>query len=333
VGIFWISRIFTKKGVRILCYHNFGSEDDVTWRPKLFITPKTFLERMQYLKEKGYRVLDLDTALANMEKGAITDLSVVITIDDGWYGVLRHAHPILLEKQFLYTIYVTSYYSKNPVPVYNLAIAYLFHKTSKQKIDLTELGIPEINTVDISNGVKKEHTVKCIIEHGEKKNIAFRQDLLKRTAVILDADITGMLDRRIFHIMQHDQLNYLSDQGVDLQLHTHRHRWPTQEGPAMEELTLNRDYLSSIQKKTAVHFCYPSGFYTENQFPILRKAKIKSATTCEPGLNFPATNPYALKRFLDGENISPIEFEAELSGFLYLLRTIKNKILSVKPKV
>jgi len=49
---------------------------------------------------------------------------------------------------------------------------------------------------------------------------------------------------------------------------------------------------------------------------------IKSAVTCTSGVNDENTHPYKLKRFLDGENISQIEFEAEMCGFLEICRRL-----------
>jgi hypothetical protein len=49
---------------------------------------------------------------------------------------------------------------------------------------------------------------------------------------------------------------------------------------------------------------------------------IRSAVTCIPGLNDSKTHPYELRRFLDGENITNLEFEAEMSGFLDLCRRL-----------
>lgn len=331
MGLFYVSRQITKKGLRILCYHNFGDSDEVAWHPKLFITPDTFLNRMQYLNDKGYTIIDLETALNNLLQNTGTNFPVVITIDDGWHGVMKFAHPVLRAKKFPYTIYVTSYYSLNAGPVFNLAIAYMFDKTSKQIIDLSPLKINEIKEVDISDTQKKAQAVNWVIAFGDKENFDTKQQILQKTAHILGIDVTAdIIKRKIFHIMQRKALQNLSNQGVQLQLHTHRHRWPKNEISALDELTLNRDYLRSIQQNECDHFCYPSGFYTQEQFSILKKANIRSATTCEPGLNFPSTNPYALKRFLDGENISQIEFEAELSGYLFLLRQIKNIVVNFK---
>ena len=47
---------------------------------------------------------------------------------------------------------------------------------------------------------------------------------------------------------------------------------------------------------------------------------IVSATTCQVGFNDQTTDPLALYRFLDQDDLHDIEFEAELAGFSELLR-------------
>jgi hypothetical protein len=49
-----------------------------------------------------------------------------------------------------------------------------------------------------------------------------------------------------------------------------------------------------------------------------------SATTCDTGLNHSDAPPLTLDRFLDGNNISWIEFKAEMSGFSDLLRKARS---------
>jgi hypothetical protein len=56
---------------------------------------------------------------------------------------------------------------------------------------------------------------------------------------------------------------------------------------------------------------------------------IVSATTCEPGLNFRHTPRLALHRFLDGEDIDQIQFEAEMSGLNELLRRARAALKTV----
>jgi hypothetical protein len=63
---------------------------------------------------------------------------------------------------------------------------------------------------------------------------------------------------------------------------------------------------------------------------VFEKLGIKSATTCEPGLVDQHTNPFFMPRFLDGENIDQIVFEAELCGVGHFLRKIKSTINSLR---
>jgi hypothetical protein len=107
-------------------------------------------------------------------------------------------------------------------------------------------------------------------------------------------------------------------------LHTHRHRFPTDETQAKRELEDNRAVLQPLVcGKPLIHFCYPSGRWSEQHFALLSDAGIASATTCDAGLNYPTTHHLALRRFLDNEYVSQIEFEAEMCGFLDILRRLR----------
>jgi peptidoglycan/xylan/chitin deacetylase (PgdA/CDA1 family) len=115
---------------------------------------------------------------------------------------------------------------------------------------------------------------------------------------------------------------------MDLQLHTHCHRLPVNDPEGLEsEIVKNRSVLERIVHGPLQHLCYPSGKFHPSQFPLLQKLGVKSATTCLSGFNYPDTERFALRRFLDGENITQLEFEAELSGFLELMRKFR-RILS-----
>jgi peptidoglycan/xylan/chitin deacetylase (PgdA/CDA1 family) len=120
-----------------------------------------------------------------------------------------------------------------------------------------------------------------------------------------------------------EDLKELQSRGVDVQLHTYRHRLPREAQQARREIEENREFLSGILAKPFRHLCYPSGEWNPSHWPTLESLGIASATTCEAGLNTRATPKYALRRFLDGEHITDLEFEAEVSGFLELFRALR----------
>ncbi len=99
------------------------------------------------------------------------------------------------------------------------------------------------------------------------------------------------------------------------------------EQQVRREIDDNRAVLEPIVGRPCDHLCYPSGVYTPDQWPWLEACAIASATTCELGLNDRCTPRFGLRRFLDSETVSEIEFEAEISGFAELIRRARSVLL------
>ncbi len=102
----------------------------------------------------------------------------------------------------------------------------------------------------------------------------------------------------------------LASAGVDLQMHTHRHRTPRDETLFRRELDDNATRLQSFTGHNPAHFCYPSGVHYDGYPGWLRNWGTKSAVTCEVGMADPRTNPMLLPRLCDHSGLSPVEFEA-----------------------
>jgi len=86
--------------LRILCYHGFELENEVSFRPKLFIKRETFLRRLVTLQQYKFCVIPLAKAINSLQTNTLQANTVVITIDDGFYGVLACATPILKKFKF-----------------------------------------------------------------------------------------------------------------------------------------------------------------------------------------------------------------------------------------
>jgi peptidoglycan/xylan/chitin deacetylase (PgdA/CDA1 family) len=88
--------------VPILCYHRFG-----IGASKMIVAPSQFEAQLAWLARHHYRVLrlaDLAGFLAGRE--ALPQRSVVITIDDGYESVYRHAFPLLKRYGFSATLFM-----------------------------------------------------------------------------------------------------------------------------------------------------------------------------------------------------------------------------------
>ena len=130
-----------------------------------------------------------------------------------------------------------------------------------------------------------------------------------------------MEQNRLFAYMSDDEARDAAANDVDIQLHTHRHLFPDDGFEfARKEIEDNRRALGGIAAAPLRHFCYPSGEYTDESLSYLSDLDIDSATTTFPGFIRTDTPRYELPRFLDSEAVSDLEFEAEMTGFLELIR-------------
>ena len=323
IGLFRIARRATRHGLRILCYHGFSIADESEFSPRTFMKPATFGKRMRLLRRKGFPVLGLDEALDAIAAGTLPPNAVAITIDDGFYSVYRCAWPILRELGLPATVYVTTYYALKKNPIFRIAVQYLFWKTRVRSFSTAGLGLPGEGSVSIAGEQEKDDAVYALIHYGETEcDEEGRMRLAARLGERLGVDYREITESRMLSIMNVDEIAELSREGIDIELHSHRHDLPLERAAASREIEENRAILDPLTGGTRRHFCYPSGFYRREQLAWLTGFGIESAVTCIRGLNYPGTTKLELKRFIDGEDVSFIEFEGELEGFAELLRRL-----------
>ena len=136
-----------------------------------------------------------------------------------------------------------------------------------------------------------------------------------------------------FHLMSWEEIKLAYQRGLNIQLHTHRHRGvDAQMATLSAELSDNRSFLAeACGSDDLTHFCYPNGRYDPAAAEVLAGAGIKSAVLTEHGLNPPGANPYALRRFLDGRSVTQAEFEAYLCGALDLYAAAAGRLRPARP--
>jgi len=307
LGLFRVARRIYRRRLRILCYHGFETADQAAFKPKLFMRGDTFERRLATLAQEEYRVVELGAALAGLREGTNPDDCVAITIDDGWSGVKAVGAPLLKRFGYPATLYVSTQYVVERYPVFDVAVEYLFWKAAARPG---------------SGGAEPlEHTVDDVCARGSQVTVQERFQLWRDLGQRMGLDTEAIAQSGALNLMTAADIRLLANQGMDIQLHTHRHDFPLGSATdAKAEIAMNRAVLEPLVGHPLRHFCYPSGVWSEAQGPWLEELGVESATTCEAGLNHRETPRYALNRFLDGENIEQIEFEAEVSGFLELLR-------------
>lgn len=329
LGVFALSRNAQPQGLRILCYHGIGSTDtdESKFRRKIYTNAETFGRRLSWLVRKGYNVLDLSHALELLEKGRLPRRAVVITFDEGYYSFYQTAFGLLREHLFPTTVYVTSYYVTKQNPIFRLAVQYMLWKTTLTQFDLSAVDSHLSGEYTCHTEQEKDDLAWEIFRYAETRlDEEQRVELARRLGQYLGVDYEQIVRRRFLHLMTLEQIREMHDAGVDIQLHTHRHQFPLKEERMRREIIDNRAALAEVVARPMVHLAYPSGLWSEAAFDWLRATGIQSAATCERGLNLPGASRLALRRFIDSENISQMEFEAEMSGVADVLRSLRSRV-------
>jgi len=89
-------------GLRILFYHRVSDDRD-----ELAVTPKAFTEQMDYLASESYRAVDVLTAIDLLDSGEPLARTVALSFDDGYLDIADHALPVLSERGFRATVFVS----------------------------------------------------------------------------------------------------------------------------------------------------------------------------------------------------------------------------------
>lgn len=324
LGFFKLSKALFRNKVLILAYHGFEINDESSFNGKLFIKRSTLEQRMKYLKKNNFNVVSLTMALKRLDEGkSLPNNSVVITIDDGWYSTITHADEIISKYSFPYTIYVTSYYAKKEIPVLNVLLRYLLWSYKEDKLEMNSLNIPGLkNECSFSDIDQKNEARNTLLTYFDSLTSTGDQlEFVKKISLLFGVDYNKIESDRYLSLLNLSEINKLSEKGVDIQLHTHRHNLPLRQRDKFEnEIFENRSCLIPFVGNDLEHFCYPSGIYDQSCEETFKKIGVTSAATCEPGFVSFRSNKYYLPRFLDGENIPQIIFEAELSGVSEIFR-------------
>jgi peptidoglycan/xylan/chitin deacetylase (PgdA/CDA1 family) len=318
LGIFSLvsNSSWRQRRLLILCYHGTSLEDEHLWKPLLFISRQKLEQRFERLKRGRYSVLPLAEGLQRLRAGSLPARSVVLTFDDGTYDFYKQAYPLLMRYGFPAAVYQTTYYTAIGLPVFNLICSYMLWKSRSRGVisdgrDLS-LQVP----LDLRTESSRIAIVKALMEAAERENLTGPQkdEMAAKLARVLNIDYDALKAKRFVQLMNAPELQEIVKNGVDVQLHTHRHRAPEDEALFRKEIQDNRTAIQHLIGTQPVHFCYPSGEYRPEFLPWLQKELVVSATTCDAGLAARQTESLLLPRFVDHQNRSELDFESWITG-------------------
>jgi peptidoglycan/xylan/chitin deacetylase (PgdA/CDA1 family) len=313
-----------RRRLTILCYHGISLADEHEWRPELFMSRAVFRQRLERLRDGGYRVLPLDEAVRRMYAGTLPPRAVALTFDDGTVDFAECVLPMLREFGMPATVYLTTYYCDHQHPVFMVALSYLLWKGRGAPGGDVAAVVGHPTPLPVATARERDAAWRVIHAHAmrhastDEERTALLRDVARCTGVDFDALFAGGL----LSIMSPDTVRALPRDVVDVQLHTHRHRAPREERAFRRELADNRAAIAALCDAGCAppaHFCYPSGDYDPCCLPWLRAEGVRTATTCVPALASRDDEPLLLPRYVDAHSQPPAAFDAWVSGVAQLL--------------
>jgi len=330
LGLFALARRLTASRIRILCYHGAAFGDEGRYNPLLFISRNTFERRMNWLQNAGFNVIPLDAAIDAMDSRTVAGrLPVVVTFDDGWHSTAAQLIPIMAQHGLPSTLYLCTSHFEEGWPVLMVTVNYMLWKSGRKRVDLQGFGELIDGTYSLDQAADRDLLVGRSCQWlGQAP--ATRSEIVERVHAIakslgLGPDDVDLASHR-FDYMSREELLCLPNLQCDVELHGHRHLYPAGNPTAFAaDIAACRAVIVGLGLPEPCHYCYPSGSFDKEAEAVLKGSGVRSATTCTPGLiasTSRCSQPYYLPRFLDGDSISMLVFEAEMSGFADVLRRL-----------
>lgn len=155
-----------------------------------------------------------------------------------------------------------------------------------------------------------DHALAVLERHG------FSATVFLPTGVIDGTETLGWYDDPP-PMLNWDQVRTL-DRGGTLQFGAHTVTHPNltaiSDDAARREIVGSKAALEARVGHPVATFCYPAGLFGARERRLVAEAGFRLATSCEPGVNTPETDPLALRRLQIGRRDALLDFRAKVAG-------------------
>ena len=318
VGLFDVNRKLSPNFLTVLNYHRIDDpyrEGFDTFRPNISATPSDFALQMDYMSQHYNIISGADLVSFITGKRKLPPRAALITFDDGYYDNYTNAFPILKARKLPAIIFLTSNFIGTGRPFYWDLIAYCFHHTNLEKVELPYLGLQ--SWVDeLTRNEVMQNWIQVLKQLSESD----KQKVVNLLPKIMAVHIPGDAFKNL--MMSWSNAKELSENGIEIGGHTASHPILTRitQDEVSSELLKCKQSIEEAINKPVLSFAYPNGKSTDFNAELMRgvyQAGFEVAFTLLPGRMRYADilkNPFAIRRvFLSYRDTFP-RFVAKLAG-------------------
>lgn len=295
--------------ILILSYHRVV--DDYTGAlqvsiPGLLISKETFRRQLEDLGAGGYDFLPLDEALEVVSGRRLARRDIcVVTFDDAYRDVYRHAFPVLQSMGVPSTVYVPSGMIGTDKRFCHDRLFHLFLTIQSQRARPLYNTLPPTCAAIVQAVANGQITPAAAVD-------AFLADQPSGIAHRLIESLTEQMGGgpellpEQGDVMDWDEVRAMARAGVNIGAHTVTHTVLPLEEPERAEWEI-RTSKAEIEKQLGqpcLDFAYCNGWYSDDLVRMLVQAGFRSAVTTEDLSNRIGGDAFTLKRKVLWENFS-----------------------------
>ncbi len=286
--------------VLILSYHRVVADFAAEMNRSLYtlnISHETFRRHLEVLQE-SHDIVSLDDALSVLDgrRKAARDVAV-ITFDDGYRDVYKHAFPVMRDLRIPGVVYVPSGFVGSDRRLGHDRLFAALRKMRERGIGPMAVGVGnpgERWLIDAFDGyAPPEVALERLIARYPTPGLLRLADALEdRLGLAQEKGADGELP------MSWEMLREMDAHGIVTGAHTAEHTVLTNQrlDDARREIAQCKAALEKGLRKPVRHFAYCNGYYSAGVSQALKAEGFVSAVTTEDMPNTPGVDPYALKR-------------------------------------
>jgi peptidoglycan/xylan/chitin deacetylase (PgdA/CDA1 family) len=318
-GVNALFRFINRGSAAVLMYHGVCAEDFTLLNgyDERHVPISEFKQQLEVIRDCGYSFVTLSELVTRMKCGLSIGRMAVLTFDDGFRNVVRHAYPVMKEYDAKGCFFIVSNFVGHSTLLWTDTVETWIRARA-----------PETLRLGINNG-----TVHYALDTKTRINAAM-MDLKARLRKLPNdermrwMEESGMTGAEYvaqapeeFAPADWEELQALDPSVLEIGSHTQNHpncdTIRTRQELEMEIAGSKQEIESRLRRKIE-HFCYPAGAFNPETIDAVRNAGYVSAVTTIQGFARPGADLFTLSRITGDSDL--MRFRSVLSGSLPWLR-------------